>query len=190
MKQVVFFLEEPSAEAMLQGLLPRLLSPEFIEQVQYIIFQGKSDLEKRVERHLRAWQQPAYFIVLRDQDNGDCGQIKTKLQAKCIAAGKPQTLIRIACHELESWYLGDLKAVEAGLDLSNIAKSQNKKKYRFPDNLSNAAQELSQLTKGKYQKVSGSRAIGPHLRVSGNRSRGFSVFCEGMVWLVNSEQGT
>jgi hypothetical protein len=26
MKELVFFLEEPSAEAMLQGLLPRILS--------------------------------------------------------------------------------------------------------------------------------------------------------------------
>ncbi|MGB7511917.1 MAG: hypothetical protein WBP54_11615 [Pelodictyon phaeoclathratiforme] len=43
MKSLVFFLEEPSAKRMLEGVLPRFI-PDVA--VQYVVFQGKSDLEK------------------------------------------------------------------------------------------------------------------------------------------------
>lgn len=39
MKELVFFLEEPSAQAMLQGLLPRMLAPDI--HVRLIPFEGK-----------------------------------------------------------------------------------------------------------------------------------------------------
>lgn len=53
--------------------------------------------------------------MLRDKDSGDCVETKNRLAGICRDAGKPNALIRIACHELESWYLGDLSAVEQGL---------------------------------------------------------------------------
>ena len=37
-------------------------------------------------------------------------------------------------------------------------------------------EELEKLTGKSYQKVAGSRAIGPHLSLTGNRSHSFSVF--------------
>ncbi len=46
MKTLVFFLEEPSARAMLQSFLPRVLPAGY--QALYIVFEGKSDLEKRL----------------------------------------------------------------------------------------------------------------------------------------------
>ena len=75
MKNLVFFLEEPSAREMLKGLLPRIL-PDNI-RIQYVVFEGKQDLEKRLPIRLRAWQVPnALFVVMRDQDSGDCIGIK------------------------------------------------------------------------------------------------------------------
>jgi hypothetical protein len=56
----------------------------------------------------------SFFVVLRDQDSGDCLEIKERLMALCGRAGKEDALVRIACRELESFYLGDLKAVERG----------------------------------------------------------------------------
>ncbi|MBU4304454.1 MAG: hypothetical protein KJ893_02340 [Candidatus Omnitrophica bacterium] len=50
MSELVFFLEELSAEAMLKGLLPRLLPPEVL--VRYIVFEGKQDLEKQLVYNL------------------------------------------------------------------------------------------------------------------------------------------
>ena len=141
MIQIVFFLEEPSAREMLQGVLPKVL-PEHI-MTQFVVFRGKQDLEKRLPIRLKAWQHPdTLFVVMRDQDNGDCTAIKQGLVKKCIDSGKPTALVRIACRELESFYLGDLKAVSEAIGPANIEKHQNKAKFRNPDTLANPSQEL------------------------------------------------
>ncbi len=78
MKTFVFFLEEPSAREMLQGILPRFLPNSIF--IRYVIFQGKQDLEKNLKLKSRAWRLPnCSFIVIRDQDSGDCEKIKAKL---------------------------------------------------------------------------------------------------------------
>lgn len=187
MKQLVFLLEERSAEEMLKGVLPKLLPDDI--SVKYIVFEGKQDLEKQLERRLRGWQQAnTAFLVMRDKDGGDCLLIKRQLTEKAHASGKGgTTLIRIACTELESFYLGDLNAVELGLGIANLAKKQNERKYRTPDVLANAAQELQNLTQRKYQKVAGSRAIAPHLKTDGsNRSHSFNVLLSGIEKLVEA----
>lgn len=180
---LVFFLEEPSAKAMLNGLLPRLLPAGW--QVKYVIFEGKQDLEKQLTRKLKDWQLPGCkFVILRDKDSGDCVVIRQNLVEKCRAAGKPDALVRIAIHELESWYLGDLAAVEAGLGIQRLAGKQGSRKFREPDTLANPCQELRRLTAGKYQKISGSRAIGIHLSVEDNRSYSFRKFISGVKKIV------
>ncbi len=98
-------------------------------------------------------------------------------------------MVRIACHELESWYLGDLAAVERGLGVSGLSAKQNQNKYRIPDRLSNAADELAKLTRDRYQKVGGSRAISPFLDPNNNRSHSFNVFVDGLKRLISEVQG-
>lgn len=181
MKCLVCLLEGPSERELLKNLLPRLLGDKV--EVHYIVFEGKQDLEKQLERRIKYWQKPkSHFLVIRDQDSGNCLLIKKNLQAKIDQTGKQSTTtVRIACHELESFYLGDLVAVEKGLSLSGLAKKQEKSKYRAPDNLGNPAEELLKLTKNNYQKISGSRAIGPHLKIDGtNRSHSFNVLLAGI----------
>ncbi len=184
MATIVFCLEEPSAWEMLSGILPRIL-PESVNAFP-IIFEGKSDLDKRLERRVRVWQTPdTYFLILRDKDSSDCLKVKAELAAKVRRAGRSDSLVRIACHELESFYLGDLAAVEKGLSLKKIAKLQDKQKYRNPDRLSNAAEEISRLTGLSYKKIAGSRAISKHLLLDGsNRSRSFNVLVEGIRTIV------
>ena len=181
MRYLVCLLEEPSAQEMLKGILPRIL-PEDVD-VQYVVFEGKQDLEKQAERRLRHWQKPdSVFLIMRDQDAGDCMDIKQNLLSKVMASGRQEvTIIRVACHELESFYLGDLNAVENGLAISGLARRQKRRKYRGPDSLSNAADELFKLTNKRYQKVAGSRAIGPHLKTDGsNQSHSFNVLLDGI----------
>ncbi|MFO7535739.1 MAG: DUF4276 family protein [Kiritimatiellia bacterium] len=183
MSEFVFLLEEASAEAMLSGLLPRLLTEGTV--FRFIVFEGKRDLDNQLERRLRGYRVPgARFVVLRDQDASDCREVKASLLEKCRAAGKANTLVRIACHELESWYLADLSAVERGLEISGLASQQAKKKYRESDGVANAAEELEKVTSHRYQKVGGSRAIGPHLDLNNTRSRSFAVFVEGIRRLL------
>ncbi|MEJ2045815.1 MAG: DUF4276 family protein [Reinekea sp.] len=182
MTQLVFFLEEPSAREMLKGLLPAILPQNIIPR--FVVFEGKQDLEKRLPIRLKAWQQPGTkFIVMRDQDSGDCKEIKQNLTRICMESGKPDTLVRIACHELESFYLGDLQAVAIAFGQNNLGKQQNSAKFRDPDRLANASQELKKLVHN-YQKVSGSRAIGPKLRLKNNRSKSFNALLMGIQKLI------
>lgn len=102
---------------------------------------------------------------MRDTDSADCFKIKKELQDKVNKTGKQdKTCIRIACHELENFYLGDLNAVEKGLKLKNIAQQQNIQKFRKPDTLGNAYQELLRISQGEYQKIQGSRQIAPFFK--------------------------
>ena len=118
MNQIVFFLEEPSAVAMLEGFLPKILPSGL--SFRCIPFEGKQDLEKQLVKRIRGYRVPgARFVVLRDQDSGDCKNIKSILFQKCKEAMRSDILIRIACYELESWYLADLSAVEKAFSLDS-----------------------------------------------------------------------
>ncbi len=183
MKNLVCFLEEPSAKEMLRGVLPRLLPDDIV--CTYIVFDGKQDLEKQFVRKLRGWLKPdSFFIILRDQDSSDCVITKQKLVALCDEAGKADSsLIRIACHELESFYFGDLSAVEMGLELTGILKKSKKSMYRNPDAIINPCDELEKLTDGKYQHIGGSRSISPYLSLNNNNSHSFNILLSGIIKL-------
>ena len=179
MSALVFLLEEESAKNMLEGIVSRLV-PEGVH-VQYMTFSGKQDLEKQMERKIRLWMEPdSRFIILRDQDAGDCTAIKARLLNIVQKTGKADVcLVRIACHELESFFLGDLAAVAQGLNMPALAGKQNKTPYRRPDTIANAAEELKKLTGNRYSKLAGSRAIGPCLSLNGsNRSHSFGVLVD------------
>lgn len=185
MMELVFFLEESSAQAMLEGLLPRLLPADVA--LRYISFEGKQDLEKQLPRKLRGYRNPhARFVVIHDQDsNPDCKAVKAKVIGLCAQAGKPNALVRIACRELESFYLADLVAVERGLGIAGLAQFQATAKFRGPDYLGSPSNELFTLTKGRYQKVSGSRAIGVHLDPDNVRSDSFRNLVAGIRRIVS-----
>ena len=180
--QLVFLLEEASARAMLAGLLPRLL-PSNIRPV-YAVFEGKQDLDKNLTEYLRDWRVPgARFVVLRDQNSASCHQVKASLAASCVAAGKPEALIRVACHELETFYLGDLAAVAEVLGPSNLGRRQNEANFRNPDQLPNPSQVLEHLAPN-YDKVASSRALGPLLSLDHNRSPSFNALITGLRRLL------
>lgn len=127
------------------------------------------------------------FEFLRDQDSGDCLRIKEDLKRLCLQAGRPDAVVRIVCRELESWYLGDLAAVEAALDLKGLARRGEVSKFRSPDRLDNAAAELTLLTQGEYRKISGSRRLGHVLSLNGsNRSASFGQFCQAVRRLAQA----
>lgn len=177
-KLLVFLLEEESMYEVLNVLLPRILPPNV--SFKLIYHNGKQELEKAIPYKLRRWKAPnVHFVIVRDQNSDDCIKLKQRLKHLCQQAGQPEALIRIVCHELESWFLGDLAAVETAFNLKGLAKQQDKRKYREPDKLTNAAEELQKLVKN-YRKISGARAIVPHLDLINNRSHSFHVFITGV----------
>ena len=172
---MAFFLEETSAMEMLKGLLPRLLSPQVI--VRYVVFEGKHDLDRNLLRRLRGWRTPdTAFIILQDQDANDCKALKARLARRCAEAGRASAKVRIVCRELESWYFGDLAAVEHGLRIPNLQRYAGQRRYRTPDSIHSPSSELRKITRNAYQKVAGSRAIGPCMATDGNTSRSFRAF--------------
>jgi hypothetical protein len=173
-RTMVFLLEEPSMMEFLESFLPRIVTQEW--QWQCIPHQGKSDLEQSIPRKMRAWGEPGVrFIIVRDQDSGDCKRTKKRLSALCQEGGNDNAIIRIACREMESWFLGNLQAVDNAFGTVRLGRLQDKKKYRNPDRLQNPSGELKRLIP-VYQKRSGAREIGKHITPEGNRSKSFNVF--------------
>ena len=181
MKELVFLLEEESAKAMQESLFPRILNPKI--QPRFIPIEGKQDLERQMTKRLRGYiNQQARFIVLRDQDSApDCFTLKKKLAEHCQNAGKAEkTLVRIACRELETFYLADLAAVEQALKINGLTQRQGSAKFRNPDRLGSPSKELETLTRGNYQKVIGSREIGNFLNAANERSPSFKNLVNGI----------
>lgn len=174
---LVFFLEEESMKVALEHVVPRVLpaAPAAI----YVTHQGKQDLEKSIPHKLRGWGSPARFVIIRDQDAGDCRAIKQHLAHLCRGTPHEHPLIRIACRELESWFLGDLRAVERAFSLAGLAKRQNTEKYRDPDRLGSPSRELQQLVP-RYRKVDGARLVAAHLDLEHNRSQSFRNLVSGL----------
>jgi hypothetical protein len=190
MKTVVFLLEELSAKIFLEGLIKaNFLFEEEDLSLRYLVFEGKQDLEKNIVRRLKDWRlTDTYFIIMRDQDSGDCFAIKEALQEKCKSAGKESvSIVRIACRELESFYLGDLVAVGKSLGLPTLAKNQSKASYRNPDALESPSKVLEQLTKNKYQKIDGSRKIAPNMTPNKNKSHSFLVLYSSLSRIIQEE---
>lgn len=101
-----------------------------------------------------------------------------------MEAGHPKTLIRTPCHELESWFLGDLAAIDKVFG-TNLQKLQNKRKFCDPDKLANAKEELKKYV-NHYQQISGARAIALQMSLTNNRSHSFRVFISGILKLLST----
>lgn len=182
---LVCLLEELSAKEMLNSVLKRIL-PMSVE-VRFLVFEGKQDLDRNLERRIKGWNTPkSLFLIVRDKDSADCIKLKKELVDKLVLTGKlDKCCVRIACHELEAFYLGDLLAVEKGLDIPRLGESQKREKFRNPDSLANASEELKKVTKKKYQKVLGSKAISPYLKLDGNnKSQSFNILVSGIKRLI------
>jgi Domain of unknown function (DUF4276) len=147
--------------------LPADVTPHFI------VFQGKQDLEKNMVLRMRHWLLPkSRFVVLRDQDSGDCKVVKAGLAARCVQAGRHDAVVRVACRELESFFIGDWHAVAQAFDKPALARLASKAMYRNPDDLGSPSQELAKHLSG-YQKRDGARRIAPLVDPARNVSSSF-----------------
>jgi hypothetical protein len=183
MSKIVFLLEERSMKVLLDGLLPRLF-PEM--QFSCIPHDGKQELEKSIPRKLRAWQEPGVlFVVLRDNDNAVCKSTKANLQSLCKDAGRPDSLVRLACQELEAWYFGEPEALAKAYGRKDLEKLARKARYRDPDSIQKPSIELARLIP-EFQKVSGARLMSEVLICLNNASRSFQVFYRGLGSLLEN----
>lgn len=187
--RLVFLLEEPSMKGLLEVLLPRVF-PGWIVGQHFLCVphEGKSDLDRSIPRKLSAWNIPDdRFVIVRDNDNVDCLTLKARLTTACHLYGRPDTLVRLVCQELEAWYLGDLPALAEAFSSPKVQAPAVRKRFVDPDAWQKPSVEVKRLVPD-FQKVSGARAMGQVLRPEGNSSKSFGVFLSG-IRKVSEEMG-
>lgn len=183
-------LEEESARAAMENILPKILRSE--DSFQIHPYSGKKNLLSRLPGRLRGykkWIPPDYrIVILIDRDRDDCTLLKQKLEKIVAEAGLStktaphydgsfQVLNRIAVEELEAWFLGDMEAVASAY--SGVPPTLNtKKKYRDPDAIANAWETLERVLQraghpGRLQKIRAASNISRHMVPERNRSASF-----------------
>lgn len=200
-----FLLEEPSAEAALQALLPKLLPEGEGTTFDLAVHQGKPDLLKHLPDRLRGYRAwiPEDFrlVVLVDEDRQDCHELKAELEKTALSAGfstasSPSAdgsfmvLNRIAVEELEAWFLGDVPALRE--PFPRIPKTLHRNaKFRDPDAVAGGTWEaLERLLQragyyGRFApKIEVARSVARHMDPATNRSRSFQVFRKGIERLL------
>ena len=208
---LVFMLEEESAEVLLRTLLPEILSvfpevavhsgdslpdrrnlsgntaPEVGVVPTYIPHQGRGHLQRSIPNKLNGWLKPqASFVILHDQDSHECVQLKRRLQKICGKQQRYSPLIRIACTELEAWYFGDLDAVERAFPGFRADEYKNKARYRIPDRIKKPSKELKKIVKD-FQKGVAARAIPTYMDISSNTSVSFKHLVTGIQDMVREQ---
>lgn len=186
-KRLVFLLEEPSMKSLLIELLPRLF-PGWVHQEDFLCIphEGKSDLDRSIPRKLAAWKIPGdQFVIVRDNDGAVCTEVKTRLINLCHAHGRPDTLVRLVCQELEGWYIGDLQALALAFEDAKIFSPRNQKKFIQPDTWQKPSVELKRMIP-TFQKGSAATLMGKHLAVDEkqNQSESFKFFIQGLRRIV------
>ena len=164
-------------KVLLDGLLPRLFPGLPFLCVPH---EGKRDLELSIPRKLQAWREPGVrFAVIRDNDSGDCLRLKADLRALCDKGGRTDVLIRIACQELEAWYLGEPDALADAFDTPSLRNIRRRTKLRDPDSVVRPSAEIERLIP-EFQKVSGARRMAEHLTRERNHSTSFHLLLNGI----------
>lgn len=192
-------VEEPSMEAFLRELLPRMLPAECTFKIHP--FQGKPDLLDKLQNRLRAyakWLPDNYRIfVIVDRDDDDCEQLKQKLEniasrtqllTRSQARSRLWQLVnRIAIEELEAWYFGDWQAV-CNAYPRVLKKIPNQARYRHPDAIRGGTWEAFEriLKRHGYfktglRKTEATRDVGIHIDANRSRSHSFVKFREAII---------
>ena len=172
-------------QALLENWLPRIF-PSWTagEHFMCIPHEGKSDLDRSIPRKLSSWRIPGdRFVIVRDNDNADCTAIKEKLKQLCARSGRPDTLVRLVCQELESWYLGDLAALARAYPDTGLDTPAHRKRYRTPDDWQKPSVEVERLAPS-FQKISGARLMAEYLDPGANASHSLRVFVSGLKTLA------
>lgn len=181
--------EEPSMGNFLRVILPKVLPEDYAVDVNCFIrpHEGKSHLKKSIPRKMKAYPHfgyPVKVLIIQDQDSNDCKKLKKELSALCKNSFSIPYVVRIACRELENWYLGDLDAVELVYPESKATRYRKGAKFKNPDS-GFGSNELKLLSK-RFSKSHASKEIPLHLDIESNKSPSFKQFIIGLEKLIAS----
>jgi len=197
---IEFLVEEPSAEAALSNLVPKILGQDFSFKVHS--YQGKPDLLNKLLPRLRGYKtwmpEDWRIVVLIDADEEDCRALKNNLEGIAQRAelftksnrtigSYFQVLNRLAIEELEAWFFGDVEALHAAYPRVSLSLGR-KARYRNPDAIRGGTWEAleRELKRVGYyssgiSKISNARMVSVHMEPERNRSKSFQVFRQGLI---------
>lgn len=198
---LVILAEEPSMEAFLRGLLPRLLPAD--RSFEVFAFQGKLDLLGKLEARLRgyaAWLPRDWrIIVVVDRDDDECHALKRQLDMMAERAGLRtkshggpdwQLVNRVAIEELEAWYFGDWEAVRAVYPRVS-PRIPGRHPYRDPDAIAGGTWEAFERVLQQHgyfnrglAKIEAARSLGAHIAADRSHSGSFRAFCAAIAEAV------
>ncbi|MHB1280511.1 MAG: DUF4276 family protein [Acidithiobacillus ferrooxidans] len=194
LEKLIVFVEEPSMEATLEHLLPKLMNDVDFEIRR---FQCKDDLLKNLPARLRGYStwlpENWAILVLVDRDDDDCTVLKQTLEGIAARAGllsksragngnRFQVANRIAIEELEAWFFGDWAAVQAAYPRVPSTIPQ-KTGYRDPDGILGGTWEALEriLKRASYfktglRKMECARTVAQQMEPNRNTSQSFRAF--------------
>ncbi|WP_095986405.1 DUF4276 family protein [Cystobacter fuscus] len=205
-EHVEVFVEEPSMEAFLRLVLPRMLGDTSFEVYTH---QCKDELLMRLPERLRgyaSWLPETWRIVVVVDRDDDCVALKCELERLALEAGlstrsspkqKGYSVVnRVAIEELEAWYFGDWDAVRAAYPrVKPTVPAQSK--YRDPDGIAGGTWEAFEhvLKNAGYfktglRKIEAARAVGEHMVPSRNLSRSFQFLRTALSEMASANSGS
>ena len=180
MNNLYILTEEPSIRNIFEVVLPKILPQNMGFRI--LIHQGKNDLVKTLTDKIASLSriEGAKILITIDQDANDCRQLKQKLVSilydNCMCDYK----IRIVCKELESWFLGDLLAIEKAFPRFNSVLFAKKAKMRNVDTIKGKPSDYllriipEFMDRKKMPKLEFSKKIAPFLNINNNTSPSFN----------------
>ncbi|OHC83656.1 MAG: hypothetical protein A3G73_11265 [Rhodospirillales bacterium RIFCSPLOWO2_12_FULL_67_15] len=192
-EHIEVLVEEPSMEAALRVLLPRMIENLSFECYTH---QCKDDLVNKLPGRLRgyaSWLPDTWrILIVVDRDDEDCAALKARLEriaaneglvTRSAARGNPYVVVnRLAIEELEAWYFGDWNAVQAAFPRVPRTIPTNAR-FRDPDAISGGTWEAFERIlqqagyfKGGLRKIEAARTIAKHMAPDRNESRSFQAF--------------
>ncbi len=202
---IEFLVEEPSAEAALSNIVPRIVGAPHSFAVHP--HQGKPNLLRSLPGRLRgygSWLPRDWrIVVLVDRDRQQCRELKATLEQMARDAGlltrtatplpsRFQVINRIAIEELEAWFFGDAEAIRAAYP--RVSRTfERRAGYTDPDAIRGGAWEALERVlqragyfRGGLAKIEAAAAISEHMDPGRNRSRSFCVFRDALMAVVGA----
>lgn len=192
MKGFYFLVEEPSIKPVIECVVTNLLNLSAEDWFEIKIHQGKQDLKKALRDVIPTLSKipNVRIMILHDQDNSDCNELKDELLQELSNKCNCPFKVRIVCRELESWFLGDMKALAKAYPGFNAENYENKAKFRSVDKIKNPSKELLSII-SEYSgllnlpKVKNAETVAPYLSLE-NNSISFKHFIDGIRELLHA----
>jgi hypothetical protein len=195
-------VEEPSMEAFLIELLPRLLNGQATFTIH--THQGKSDLIGKLAGRLRGYvkwmPEIVRIVVLVDRDDDNCAALKRKMErdahsagllTRAASGGAPWHVVnRLAIEELEAWFFSEWTGVRNAYPRASAAIPRQAA-YRLPDAIAGGTWEALERVlrnagyfSGGLRKMEAASAIGKQFDPARAQSPSFIAFRDALLEAV------